>query len=196
MKQVKEVIVVEGRYDKNTVSQAVNATIIEVSGFQIFSDKEKIALLRKLADKCGLIILTDGDKSGFFIRGRLKGMLGDTNIKHAYIPDIPGKERRKSQGSKEGKLGVEGMTPEVIVTSLTRAGASFEEEPQSCAPSSRISKSDLYAAGLSGGTGSSAKRRALLSKLDLPERLSAKGLLDVLNVLYSREEFLALIDEN
>jgi ribonuclease M5 len=190
MKTVREVIVVEGRYDKNTVAQAVNGTIIETSGFGIFSDKEKLALLRKLAEKRGLVILTDSDKAGFFIRGRLHGMLGDSNIKHAYIPSIDGRERRKNSLSKEGKLGVEGMGPDVIVMALERAGVVFEDAPAQSDNYDLITKADLFSAGLSGTAGSAEKRRKLMVRLDLPERLSANGLLDVLNILYTREEFL------
>jgi len=193
LKRIKEVVVVEGRYDKNAVSQVVDATIIEVSGFRIFSDKEKINLLRKLAEKRGLIILTDSDKAGFFIRGRLRGILGETNVKHAYIPDIMGRERRKAACSKEGKLGVEGMNPEVITKALELAGATYEENYMSkkC-PEPIITKSDLFELGLSGGKESLKKRSDLLKRLDLPERLSANGLLDVLNALYTRDEFFEI----
>ena len=190
IKRVYEVIVVEGRYDKNTVAQVVDAAIIETSGFGVFSDKDKISLLRKLAEKRGLIILTDSDKAGFFIRGRLRGMLDGVEIKHAYIPDIGGREGRKTSASKEGKLGVEGMTPEVIIRALRRAGATFSDETEQEKIETRITKSDLFSAGLSGSAGSAQKRRELLKTLDLPERLSSNGLLDVLNVMYTREEFL------
>ena len=194
MKCIKEVIVVEGRYDKNTVSQAVSGTIIETSGFGIFSDKEKIALLRVLAQKRGLVILTDSDSAGFFIRGRLRGALGGANIKHAYIPDIDGRERRKSSASKEGKLGVEGMKPEVIIRALQLAGATFEDESAQESAGAHITKVDMFAIGLSGGPGSAQKRHDLQKKLDLPKRLSANGLLDVLNVLYTRYEFLSMYE--
>ncbi|MCL2391325.1 MAG: DUF4093 domain-containing protein [Oscillospiraceae bacterium] len=189
MKRIKEVIVVEGKYDKSTVAGAVDATIIELSGFQIFSDKEKLALLHRLAEKCGLIILTDSDRAGFFIRGRLRGMINDENVKHAYIPDISGKEQRKPSPSKEGKLGVEGMTSDVIITALTNAGATFEDEEPISSDKPKISNADLFAAGLSGSANSAIKRRELLRRLDLPERLSSSGLLDVLNILYTRDEF-------
>jgi len=190
MKSVAEIIVVEGRYDKNTVAQAVDATIIETSGFRIFSDKEKLALLRKLAEKRGLIIFTDSDKAGFFIRGRLRGILGEENVKHAYIPDVNGRERRKHAASKEGKLGVEGMDASVIVNALERAGATFTDEPRRAGSSSRITKADLFEAGLSGGACSAIKRREFLRSLGLPERLSANGLLEVLNILYTRDDFI------
>ena len=190
MKQVREVIVVEGRYDKNTVAQTVGGTIIETSGFGVFSDKEKLALLKMLAEKRGLVILTDSDKAGFFIRGRLGGMLGGLNIKHAYIPDIEGREKRKTSMSKEGMIGVEGMRPDVIITALERAGATFEDDSAQVGPVLRITKADMYSAGLSGGQGSAVKRRELLENLGLPKRLSANSLLDVLNILYTRDEFI------
>jgi ribonuclease M5 len=195
MRSVSEIIVVEGRYDKNAVSQIVDATVIETSGFAVFNDGEKVALLRRLAEKRGLIILTDSDGAGFLIRGRLKSMLGTANVRHAYIPDIPGREKRKRAGSKEGKLGVEGMSRDVILAALERAGATFSEMDAaggSEAKKDPITKADLYAAGLSGGLDSAARRAALLKKLGLPERLSANGLLDVLNALYTREEFISI----
>jgi len=189
--KVREVIVVEGRYDKNTVAQAVSATIIETSGFGVFSDKEKLALLRTLAEKRGLIILADSDKAGFFIRGRLRGMLSGANIKHAYIPDIYGREKRKSSASKEGKLGVEGMKPDVIIKALERAGATIEDESQARS-AEPITKADMYCAGLSGCPNSAQKRSDLLKHLELPKRLSANGLLDVLNILFTKDEFIRM----
>ena len=193
MRRVREVIVVEGRYDKNTVAQVVDAAIIETSGFGVFSSKDKLALLRRLAETRGLIILTDPDGAGFFIRGRLRGMMESGNVKHAYIPDVIGREKRKSSGSKEGKLGVEGMRPEVILEALERAGATFENELAQEPKAGRISKHDLYIAGLYGGVDSAKKRREFLRGLDLPERLSTNGMLDVLNVLFSREEFASVL---
>jgi len=193
-KSIQEVIIVEGRYDKNTVSSVVDATIIETSGFGILNDKEKVALLQRLAEKRGLIILTDSDKAGFFIRGRLKGILGDANIKHAYIPDIKGKEKRKETTSREGKLGVEGMTKETILKSLIRAGATFLENndamPEKAAV---ITKTDLFDLGLSGRDNSTLMRQRLLKQLNLPERLTANGLLEVLNILYTRDDFFEFI---
>lgn len=195
MIRIREVIVVEGRYDRNALSQVVDAVILETSGFGIFNDREKLALLRRIADERGLIVLTDSDGAGFVIRRYLKGALDPAKVKHAYIPDIAGKEKRKSSPSKEGKLGVEGMRPEVLLDALRRAGATFCDE---AAPQKEpITKADLYAAGLSGGANSAEKRKALLKKLDLPEKLTANALLDVLNVLWGRETFLAemLVDE-
>ena len=190
--KIKEVIVVEGRYDKNTLSQIVDTVIIETGGFGVFSDKEKLNLLRRMAEKRGLIILTDGDGAGFMIRNYLKGTLSKENVKHAYIPDIYGREKRKSSPSKEGKLGVEGMKPDVIISALKRAGATFEDIGVSVSPGVEITKADMYLAGLTGTQGSAARRQELIKKLDLPEKLSPNALLDVLNVLMSREEFIAV----
>ena len=191
MERIKEVIVVEGRYDKNTLSQVVDAVILETGGFSVFKDRQKQKLLRTLAETRGLVVLTDSDGAGFVIRGFLKGCVDPRLVKHAYIPDIYGKERRKAQGSKEGKLGVEGMRPEVLLDALRRAGATFEGEDPASRPA-RITKADFYALGLSGREGSREKRLRLLKKLELPERLTADGLLDVLNATMTREEFLRL----
>lgn len=191
MHSVREVIVVEGRYDKNTLSQVVDAVIIETSGFGIFNDAEKRKLLQTMAEARGLIVLTDSDGAGFVIRNYIKGCVDPKLVKHAYIPDVYGKERRKSAPSREGKLGVEGMKPQVLLDALIRAGATFDdEENKKSAP--RISKADMYARGLSGREGSAEKRTQLIRQLGLPERLTADGLLDVLNATMSREEFLML----
>ena len=194
-RRVKEVIVVEGRYDKVAVAQAVDATIIETSGFGVFSDREKVALLRKLAAKRGLIILTDSDRAGFLIRGRLNGMLFDANMKHAYIPDVTGREKRKLSASGEGKIGVEGIAKDVIIMALARAGATFDGVAGRHSNDRRITKADLYSLGLSGGADSVNKRRRLQESLSLPARLSANGLIDVLNVLYSFDEFIRLVEQ-
>ena len=191
MKKIKEVIVVEGRYDKNTLSQVVDATVVTLGGFAVFNDREKLAFLRRLALERGLIVLTDSDGAGFVIRNYLKGALPRDRVKQAYIPDIHGKERRKRAPGKEGKLGVEGMRPQVLLGSLRRAGATFlDEEDQSTAPKEPITKADLFALGLTGGTGSAARRQALLRQLDLPEHLTPNALLEALNLLYTREAFL------
>ena len=191
MHRIREVIVVEGRYDKNTLSQVVDAEILETSGFGIFNDREKRALLRRLALERGLIVLTDSDGAGFQIRGFIKGCVDPKLVKHAYIPDISGKERRKEKASKEGKLGVEGMRPEVLIEALKRAGATFDDSLAEQRPA-QITKADLYAKGLSGREGSAEKRRQLLQKLGLPERMSADAMLDVLNALMDRESFYRL----
>ena len=191
MHSVREVIVVEGRYDKNALSQVVDAVIIETSGFGIFNDAEKRKLLQTMAEARGLIVLTDSDGAGFVIRNYIRGCVDPKLVKHAYIPDIYGKERRKSAPSREGKLGVEGMKPQVLLDALIRAGATFDdEENKKTAP--RISKADMYARGLSGREGSAEKRAQLIKQLGLPERLTADGLLDVLNATMSREEFLPI----
>ena len=191
MERIREVIVVEGRYDKNALSQVVDAVILETGGFGIFKDAQKRKLLRTLAETRGLIVLTDPDGAGFVIRSFLKGCTDPDAVKHAYVPDIYGKERRKSTPSKEGKLGVEGMRPQVLLEALRRAGATFEDAAET-PRTAGITKADLYARGLSGGEGSRAKRRELLQRLDLPERLTADGLLDVLNAIMTREEFYRL----
>ncbi len=195
MRRVSEVIVVEGRYDKNTLSQVVDGVILETSGFGIFNDRQKQKLLRAMAEKHGLIVLTDSDGAGFVIRNRLRSIIPPEQLKHAYIPDRYGKERRKRIASKEGKLGVEGMEPDVLLQALRRAGATFEESETPESRSEPITKADLYRKGLSGGEGSRERRLALIHMLDLPERLSANALLDILNALMTREEFLALNPE-
>ena len=192
--KIQEAIVVEGRYDKNTLAQTVDAPIITLGGFGVFNDREKLAFLRRLAEKRGLIILTDSDGAGFLLRNYLKGALPRDRVKQAYIPDMKGKERRKRRGGKEGKLGVEGMSPTVLLEALRRCGATFEDRPP---PERReaVTKADLVALGLSGGEGSAEKRRLLLKRLDLPEHLTANGMLEALNLLFGREELEALLAE-
>ena len=190
MNKISEVIVVEGRYDKNTLSQVVDAVIIETSGFGVFNDKEKQSLLRTLAEKRGMIVFTDSDGAGFVIRNFIKGCVDPKYLKHAYIPDVYGKERRKARHSKEGKLGVEGMKPDVLLDALVRAGATIDGETAEKTP--EISKADMYAMGLTGRADSSKKRAELLKQLQLPERMTADGLLQVLNALMTREEFMGL----
>lgn len=188
--RVREVIVVEGKYDVNTLKQVLDATILTTDGFGIFHNREKLDLIARMAKARGVIVLTDPDGAGFVIRNRLKGSLDPALVKHAYIPDIAGKERRKNSPSKEGKLGVEGMRPEVLLEVLKRAGATLDDvsRPQKAS----ITKADLYALGLSGKPGSAEARRDLLKRLDLPERLSPNALLDVLNVLMTKEELLSM----
>ena len=191
MKQkIREVIVVEGRYDKNTLLQVVDATVVETGGFGVFNDKEKLAFLRRLAEKRGLILLTDSDGAGFVIRNYLKGALPKDRIKQAYIPDICGKERRKSKAGKEGLLGVEGMNAEVLLETLRRCGATFEGEA-SAVPAASITKADMMEKGLVGPN-SAQKRQELLKKLQLPSHMTANALMDALNLLLTREEFDAL----
>ena len=188
--RVREVIVVEGRYDKNTLLQAVDAAVIETGGFAVFNDREKTAYLRRLAQTRGLILLTDPDGAGFVIRDYLKGVLPPDRLKQAYVPDVYGRERRKKKGGKEGKLGVEGMSPAVLVEVLRRAGATFEDGP--AAPRrTGLTKADLLEKGLIG-SGSAARRAALQQRLGLPARLTANGLLEALDLLLTRAEFDAL----
>ena len=192
MISVKEVIVVEGRYDKDTLSQVFDAVIVETSGFGVFKDREKLALLRRMAEARGLVILTDSDGAGLVIRNFLKGSIDPALVKMAYVPEIAGKERRKPRPSKEGVLGVEGMSPETLIEALRRAGATLGGQ----APTHRsgdITKATLYELGLSGGPGSAKKRRELLRRLGLPEKLGANALLDVLNALYDAEELRAAV---
>ncbi len=192
MKRIREVIVVEGRYDKNTISQVVDAAVVTLGGFAVFNDREKLSFLRRLAEERGLIVLTDSDGAGFVIRNYLKGALPRDRVKQAYIPDIPGKERRKRSPGKEGKLGVEGMKSAVLLEALRRAGATFEDEAPAVERGEPITKADLYALGLTGGTGSAERRQVLLRRLDLPEHLTPNAMLEALNLLYDRASFLAL----
>ncbi len=185
--RIKEAIVVEGRYDKNTLSQVVDAMILETAGFGVFKGSEKLSLLRRIAQKQGLIILTDSDGAGFVIRNYLKGAIDPSLVKHAYIPDREGKERRKRIPGKEGKLGVEGMRPEILLDVLRRAGATFldGDSPVQYTP---LTKADLFALGLTGRPDSAVRRSALLKHLDLPEHLTPNAMLDVLSALYTKEE--------
>jgi ribonuclease M5 len=193
MIRIKEAIVVEGRYDKNTLSQILDATILETSGFGIFKDKQQMNLLRRVAEKRGLIVFTDSDGAGFVIRNHIKSAIPAQYLKHAYTPDIFGKERRKAAPGKEGKLGVEGMNREIILEALRRAGATFESE--SAQTLAQITKQDMMLLGLSGGKDSSARRKALMQLLDLPEHLSANALLQALNFLCTREELFSLTEK-
>lgn len=191
MVKIKEAIVVEGRYDKNTLSQILDAPILETSGFGIFKDKPQMALLRRIAENRGLIVFTDSDGAGFVIRNHIKSAIPGKYLKHAYIPDIYGKEKRKAAPGKEGKLGVEGMTREVILESLRRAGATIEGE--AAIPVRQITKQDLMELGLSGGPDASNNRLKLLKKLNLPERMSPNAMLQALNLLYTLEELTEIL---
>ena len=193
MVKIREAIVVEGRYDKNTLSQIVDAPILETSGFGIFKDKKQMELLRKVAKTRGLVVFTDADGAGFVIRNHIKSAIPGQYLKHAYTPDIMGKERRKAAPGKEGKLGVEGMRPEIILDALRKAGATIEGEQADAAP--QITKQDLMELGLSGGANASDLRLALLKKLDLPEHMSANAMLQALNLLYSLEELTEIVGQ-
>lgn len=191
MVKIREAIVVEGRYDKNTLSQIVDATIFETMGFGIFKDKQRMDMLRRVAEKHGLIVFTDSDGAGFVIRNRIKGCIPTQFLKHAYIPDIYGKERRKAAPGKEGKLGVEGMTKEILLDALRNCGATIEGE--SVSKSAQITKQDLMELGLSGGSYAADKRLALLNKLNLPAHMSANAMLQALNMLYTLEELQDIV---
>ena len=182
MIKLEQAIVVEGKYDKNTLSQLVDAPIFETNGFGMMKDRALVALLRRAAGTRGLIVLTDSDGAGFVIRNYLKSVLPKQGVFHAYIPDVPGKERRKDKPGKEGKLGVEGMRPEVLLQALERAGV--RERTDECP---QITKTDLFLCGLSGGTGSARRRAELMRRLELPEHLGANAFLDALNLLMTRE---------
>ena len=194
MVKIRQAIVVEGKYDQNTLSQLVDATIFQTRGFGVMHDKALLELLRKAAKTTGLIIFTDSDGAGFVIRNFLKGALPKEGVLHAYIPDIPGKEKRKRAPGKEGLLGVEGMTKEILLSALENAGADLGGEAEK-RPGDTITKFDLYTVGLSGRPDSAAKRAAFLEKLRFPAHMSANALLDALNLLYTREEFLALFED-
>ncbi len=191
MIRVKEAILVEGRYDKNTLSQVVDAAIFESEGFGIFKNKEKMKFLRKIAESRGLIVFTDSDGAGFVIRNHMKSAIPSQFLKHAYIPDVYGKERRKSAPGKEGLLGVEGMTPQVLIDALHRAGATFENESERM--TGCITKQDLMQLGLSGGKNSAHLRQQLITYLDFPRHMSANALLDALNLLYTVEELAGIV---
>ena len=193
MVKIKEAILVEGRYDKNTLSQIVDAPILETSGFGIFKDKQQLKLLRKVAQLRGLIVFTDADGAGFVIRNHIKSAIPGKFLKHASIPDIPGKEQRKSAPGKEGKLGVEGMTPDIILTALRNAGATIEGETEKRTVGA-ITKADLMELGLAGVPGSEEKRKALMKKLDLPEHTSPNALLQALNLLYDLEGLREIVE--
>lgn len=189
MHKISEVIIVEGKYDKNTLSQVVDAVIIETGGFNVFNNREKQQLLRTLAEKRGLIVMTDPDGAGLVIRNFIKGCVDPKLVKHAYMPEVFGKERRKAKPSKEGKLGVEGMDAETIMTALRRAGATIDGAEGKC--SGGISIADMYAKGLTGRADSAARRAELLAQMRLPRKMTAQAMLPVLNALMSREEFMA-----
>lgn len=191
MIKIREAIVVEGRYDRNTLSQVVDAPIFETSGFGIRKNPELMALLRRVAKQRGLIVLTDGDGGGMVIRSFLKGTIDPKYVKHAYIPDIFGKERRKAAPGKEGKLGVEGMRPEVLVEALRRAGATIEGEDEP--PRNELTGQDFFDLGLAGQPGCEERRLWLQKKLGFPEKMSPKALRQALTLLYSRQELEELL---
>ena len=194
MIRIREAVLVEGRYDVNTLRQIVDTVVLETGGFRIFNDEDRLRLIRRIAAVRGLIILTDSDGAGFVIRNYLKGALPKEQVKQAYIPDIAGKEPRKRKGSSEGKLGVEGMRPEIIQKALINAGATIlDGEPAELNKINLITKADLYAYGLSGGQGSAERRRMLLKRLELPEHMTANALLEYINAVSTKEELEQII---
>lgn len=192
MIKLTQTVIVEGKYDKIKLSSFLDAVIIETGGFAIYKNPEKLALIRALAKQTGILILTDSDRAGFQIRSYLKGAIPDGQVLHAYIPDVLGKERRKTVPSKEGKLGVEGVAKESILFALKQAGVTACDRAQD---EPKITKLDLYNDGLSGGQNSAPLRQALLQKLNLPERLSANALVEVLNAFYSVDQYKAMVRE-
>lgn len=194
MLKIREAIVVEGRYDKNTLAQIVDAPILETNGFGLFKDSKQLALLRRVAQKRGLIVLTDSDGAGFVIRNHIKSAIPAQYLKHAYVPDVQGKEKRKAAPGKEGKLGVEGMPPEVLIQALKQAGAAIEGETV-IRNSGQITKQDFVQWGLSGGANAGQRRQRLLQRLNLPEHMSANAMLQAVNLLLTREELAQMIQE-
>ncbi len=192
MLHLKQAVIVEGKYDKIKLSSVIDAVIIPTNGFTVFKNKETLKLIRYFAETTGIIILTDSDAAGFKIRSYLKGAVGKGKIINVYIPDIFGKEKRKTAPSKEGKLGVEGMEKEVILEAFRKAGITSEERK---APAEPITKLDLYECGLSGRENSSAMRKRLLAELGLPELLTASGMTDILNTMMTRRELYALAEK-
>jgi ribonuclease M5 len=204
-KTVSNIIIVEGKYDKNAVSQVVDALIIDVGGFRVYRDGDTRATLRRLAETRGAVILTDSDGAGFRIRARLGDALAGCDVKHAYVPEVAGRERRKTAASKSGLLGVEGMPPDVILGALVRAGATFaapEQPPEHkyappkteiAANTPPITTADLYAWGLSGTQNARSRRERLLRALGLPRLLGTSSLIRVLNTGYSRAEIERMV---
>ena len=192
MIRIKQAIITEGRYDKIRLSNIVDAVIICTNGFSIFKDREKQELIKSLAAKTGIIILTDSDSAGFKIRSFIRGFVKNGEVLNAVTPDIYGKERRKLQPSKQGKLGVEGIPDELLIQALRNAGATELDGGSPQQNSDPVTRSDLLELGLIGGEGSSERRRQLQRRLGLPELLTAKLLLEVVNKMYSRSEFISI----
>ena len=192
MIKIRQAVIVEGKYDKIKLSSIIDAPIIQTDGFGIFRDKELQRLIRRLAQTRGILVLTDSDSAGFKIRNFIGSTVDRSQVFHAYIPDIYGKERRKTAPSKEGKLGVEGVPEAVIVQALENAGVLFQTVET---PERPITKTDFYTLGLSGKKDSAAKRAALLRRFDLPGRLSANALLTVLNCISNYEDLARIVRE-
>ncbi len=194
MRRVKEAIVVEGKHDAIRVRAAVEAVVVQTGGFRIFRQPEQLQMMKRLAASRGLVILTDSDSAGMLIRNHLLSAIPSEQIKNAYVPPIPGKERRKAAPSAEGLLGVEGMDATVVLAALERAGATFEEEAPPAAGALALTKADLVAVGLSGCADSAVKRQRLLEALGLPRHLSANRLLEVVNATLTAAEWQRLTD--
>lgn len=193
MIKTEKAIIVEGKYDIIKLSNIVDTLIIKTDGFGIFKDKEKQQLFRRLAKEKGIIVLTDSDSAGFLIRKFLKSSIPDEQITHVYIPDVYGKEKRKTHSGKEGKLGVEGISEQVLVEAFRKAGVDCEESDKQ--ERRLITNIDLYEAGLMGGENSKEKRQRLMRALSLPERLSTSSFLKILNTFVTYEEFLEKLKE-
>ena len=191
MIKLSQAVIVEGRYDKTTLENIIDALIIPTDGFRIFKDKEKCALIRSVAQKNGIIIMTDSDSAGAMIRAHIKRITDNKNITHVYIPQIIGKEKRKDKPSKEGTLGVEGMSAEIITEALKKSGITGEKTDKA---SKKITKNDMFRFGLSGSPDAAKKRQSLLKFLELPDNLSPNAMLDIINTFFSYEEFERKID--
>lgn len=187
MLKVEKVIIVEGRYDKIKLSSIIDGVIIETEGFGIFKDKDKQRLIRRLAEEKGIVILTDSDSAGFLIRSFISSVVPNEYIVNAYIPDVFGKEKRKDSPSKEGKLGVEGMSEQVILSAFRQAGILCEKTDKT--EKREVTAMDLFEDGLSGGAESKIKRKKLLKYLELPERLSTKSMLEIINLFLTFDEY-------
>lgn len=195
MIKLKQAVIVEGKYDKIKLSSIVDATIIETDGFKIFKDKEKLELIKTLSKKCGVIILTDSDSAGFKIRSFVAQTLDKKDVIHVYIPDFFGKEKRKAQPSKEGKLGVEGVSKQAILSAFERAGVLCEDVGEKTDKTEPITKADFFIDGISGCPNSQQLRKALLKHLDLPEKLSSNSLVTVLNTLFTKDEYKKTVSD-
>ena len=192
MIKVDRIIIVEGKYDKIKLSSMIDGIIIETEGFGIFKDKDKQKLIRKLAESKGIVILTDSDSAGFVIRNFITSIVPKEYITNVYIPDIYGKEKRKESASKEGKLGVEGVSVEILKDAFNKAGIGVSQSIAT--EKKKITLNDFFYDGLTGGAESKKKRTALLKSLDLPERMSTKAMLDILNTFITYDEYKRLVE--
>ena len=188
--KIKEAIVVEGKYDKIKLSRLFDTLIIATNGFDIYKNKSKLNMLKQVAENCGVIILTDSDSAGFRIRNHIRSCLGDIPVKNAYIPEIEGKEKRKEAPSKEGFLGEEGIDDEIIINAVMSQTSQIEDN------SEKITKTDFFELGLTGGAASGQKRAKLCKKLGLPVKISSNQLISVLNNLYKKEDFVKILTDD